>query len=1213
MLPKWLRALWGGLPVPKSDSRVVWHALCAESAPVLTAGLIEERASPVLIITPSLERAERWLAVLLRLGIPESRLLRVPPALTPIMEPTGVEREVLHERIRAMRALWRGEALCIIAPVSAALQRTMPPAQFEAECLRLGIAEPNTAESDLSDRSDLVIQIEPEALVRRLLEAGYEYEEPVRLPGHFARRGGIVDVFPMGAASPVRVEFFGDEIVSLRRFDPTSQRSISSLRSVLIPPAREVPMGNPVVAERVRAEWEAQIAEQPATLQPTLRENLEADLQPLAQGVPFDRLEIYLPWLVSERACLVDYLTLDALLILEEPLLLQMAWERLQEEVQQSLDSRASRGDLIPLKAELYLETPASLHARCPTLVLESGLPAVSDGSDMSDRSDLSDKPERVIVAVGTRSLETTRGRLPDLWNSLRRWHEAGYQIVIATDRPHQVKRALQEAALPWHGSDESDKSDKSDRFDEPEGLDACPLLLWRGNLGGGFVWEAQRFALITDAELFERNRLRLPPRRFNEGIPITSIMDLQPGDYVVHIHHGIGIFRGLTTLERDGARREYLLIEYAHPDRIFVPTDQLDRIQKYIAPDDKPPEIHRLNSQQWVRRVAQARRKAREVALELLRLYTTREKATRPPADPDTPWQEEMEASFPYIETPSQLQAIQEVKRDLESPHPMDRLLVGDVGFGKTEVALRAAFKAIMSGRQVALLCPTTVLAYQHWQTFLERFEPFGVQVELLSRLISPAEQKRILHGLKTGAVDMVIGTHRLLSRDVQFKNLGLVIIDEEQRFGVMQKERFKQLRGTVDVLSMSATPIPRTLYMALTEIRDMSLINDPPPGRLPIRTYLLPRTDWTIREAILRELQREGQVFYVVPRVQGIEQVAEHLKQLVPHARIAVAHGQMPAQQMESTVLAFYQHRYDVLVSTTIIENGLDMPNVNTLIVEGAERFGLAQLYQLRGRVGRSDRQAYAYFLFEAGKLGAKAEERLQALKEFSHLGSGFALALRDLEIRGAGNLLGEEQHGAMRMVGFELYQAMLREAIRQLRRASVPHDSRANLTEGGIETEQQEPLLEESLPPIQLPIDAYIPSDYIASEAQRLGYYKRIAGSRTRAELKDLVRELRDRYGALPTPLKNLLRLMEVRVVAHEVGVAMMLTEKGRLLVKFKPDRELKASWQLALQKQFPSLRTQPDELNLPLGKQPLETLLSALNTLKSLQETLQERRT
>ncbi len=717
------------------------------------------------------------------------------------------------------------------------------------------------------------------------------------------------------------------------------------------------------------------------------------------------------------------------------------------------------------------------------------------------------------------------------------------------------------------------------------------PIRLFRGNLGGGFVWDAQRFALITDAELFERSRLRLPPRRFNEGVPITSIMDLKPGDYVVHIYHGIGIFRGLTTLEREGATREYLLIEYAHPDKIFVPTDQLDRIQKYLGPDDKPPEIRRLNSSSWAKTVAQARKKAKEVAEELIQLYALREKATRPELGADTPWQAEMESAFPYIETPGQLKAIEETKRDLESPHPMDRLLVGDVGFGKTEVAIRTAFKVLMADRQVALLCPTTVLAYQHWQNFKERFEPFGARVELLSRLIPPAEQKRILHGLKTGAVDMVIGTHRLLSGDVQFKNLGLVIIDEEQRFGVMQKERFKKLRGTVDVLSMSATPIPRTLYMALTEIRDMSIITDPPPGRLPIRTFVMPYTDWTVREAILRELQRDGQVFYVVPHVQGIEHVAERLKKLVPHARTAIAHGQMAPSQMEAIVLDFYQRAYDILVCTTIIENGLDMPNVNTLIVENAERFGLGQLYQLRGRVGRSDRQAYAYFLFRAGQLGEKAEERLEALKEFSHLGSGFALAMRDLEIRGAGNLLGTEQHGAMRAVGFELYQAMLRDAIRHLRKGETSWS-----LESPIEVE---------LPPANLPVNAYIPNEYITDTAQRLGYYKRIAGSRTREELKSLVRELRDRYGELPLPLKNLLRTMEIRIMAHQAGAESLQYENGVLLIKFRPDRLLKARWQLGLMEQFRGIHTQPDEIRYKMGKHLLESALEVLKALLQMQ--------
>jgi transcription-repair coupling factor (superfamily II helicase) len=1154
MLPEWLIQVGSATPAPTHGDPTVWREACLESRPVLLASWLAEQSQPVVILTPSLARAEQWLAVLLRLGLPESRLLRLPSSLTPLLEPTGVEQETLHERLRAMHALYRGEAVCILTPIAAALQRTMPPALFEAELVRLRLPD-----AEPPDAHEWLTYIEPDALLRRLTEDGYEYQEPVRLPGHFARRGGIVDVFPMGAELPVRIEFWGDEIASLRLFEPATQRSIKQIRHAAIPPAREAPMGTPEVAERVRAEWEARIACQPAALQPTLRQNLEDDLRPLMQGAPFDRLELYLPWLLPARACLLDYLPASGWLVLDEPLMLNTAYDRALEELSQSLRSRAERGDIPPLQPDEYMEpfTRVEQHRACLLL----GDPMLAGGKPF---------PTTRQHELGTRALRTAGGTVADLWQRVYRWQQAGYKIVIATDRPTQVRKALQEASL--EGSVE----------------------LFQGNLGGGFVWDAEKFALLTDGELFESHRLRLPPRRFTEGVPITSIMDLQPGDYVVHIYHGVGVFRGLTTLERDGVKREYLLIEYAHPDRIFVPVDQLDRIQKYLAPDDKPPEIKRLNSLMWARTVARARQKAKEVAEELVRIYALREKATRPPYGEDAPWQAEMEAMFPYIETDGQMRAIGEVKADLESPHPMDRLLIGDVGFGKTEVALRAAFKAILAGRQVALMCPTTILAYQHYQTFKERFEPFGVQVALLSRLISPAEQKRILHGLKTGAVDMVIGTHRLLSDDVQFKNLGLVIIDEEQRFGVMQKEKFKKLRGTVDVLSMSATPIPRTLYMALTEIRDMSMITDPPPGRLPIRTVVAPYTDWMTREAILRELQRDGQVFYVVPRIQGITHVAARLQGLVPHARIAIAHGQMPARDVEETVLAFYNREYDVLVSTTIIENGLDMPNVNTLIVEGAERFGLGQLYQLRGRVGRSDRQAYAYFLYRAGKLTEKAEDRLQALREFSHLGSGFALAMRDLEIRGAGNLLGEEQHGAMRSVGLELYQAMLRDAIRRLRQGE---------THWSLDAPVEEELPDAS----KLPVHAYIPHEYIQDVAQRLGYYKRIAGSRTREELKSLVRELRDRYGELPTPLKNLIRLMEQRILAHALGVQSIGVEGKRLVLRFKPDRKLKARWQLALQQAIRGIRTQPDQISAPLGEHPLETLMQVLGELKACVET------
>ncbi|BCW95797.1 MAG: transcription-repair coupling factor [Fimbriimonadales bacterium] len=1153
MLPEWLTPLGAATPAPTHGTSTVWREACLESRPVLLAPWLVAQSQPVLILTPSLPRAEQWLAVLLRLGLPEHRLLRAPSSLTPLLEPTGVEQETLHERLHALHALYRGEAVCVIAPVAAALQRTMPPALFESELVRLRLPD-----AEPPDAHDWQAQIAPDALLRRLAEDGYEYQEPVRLPGRFARRGGIVDVFPMGAEMPVRIEFWGDEIASLRLFEPATQRSTRQIKHIALPPAREVPMGSEPVATRIRADWETRIARQPAVLQPTLRQNLEDDLRPLLQGAPFDRLELYLPWLLDARACLLDYLPDDGWLILDEPLMLNTACDRAVDELRQSLESRAARGDIPPLSPDEYLEPFERIERARASLLL--GDPIVAGGRPL---------PADHAHELGARALRTATGTVGELWQRVYRWHQAGYRIVVATDRPTQVRKALQEAAL--EGSVE----------------------LFQGNLGGGFVWDAQQFALLTDGELFENRRLRLPPRRFNEGVPIASIMDLQPGDYVVHLYHGVGVFRGLTTLERDGVKREYLLIEYAHPDRIFVPVDQLDRIQKYLAPDDKPPEVKRLNSMAWTRTVARARQKAKEVAEELVRIYALRERATRPPYGEDTPWQAEMEAMFPYLETEGQLRAIAEVKADLESPHPMDRLLIGDVGFGKTEVALRAAFKAIMAGRQVALLCPTTILAYQHYQTFKERFEPFGAQVALLSRLISPAEQKRILHGLKTGAVDMVIGTHRLLSSDVQFHNLGLVIIDEEQRFGVMQKERFKKLRGTVDVLSMSATPIPRTLYMALTEIRDMSMITDPPPGRLPIRTVVAPYTDWMAREAILRELQRDGQVFYVVPRIQGITHTAERLQKLVPHARIAVAHGQMPPQEVEATVLAFYNREYDVLVSTTIIENGLDMPNVNTLLVEGAERFGLGQLYQLRGRVGRSDRQAYAYFLYRAGKLTEKAEDRLQALREFSHLGSGFALAMRDLEIRGAGNLLGEEQHGAMRSVGLELYQAMLRDAIRRLRKGE---------TDWSLDSPVEEELPDAS----QLPIHAYIPHDYIQDVAQRLGYYKRIAGSRTREELKALVRELRDRYGELPLPLKSLIRLMEQRILAHALGVQRIGVEGKRLALRFKPERKLKARWQLALQQAVRGVRTQPDEISAPLGDHPLETLMLLLSELKACME-------
>lgn len=1165
----WLEALRSQLQLSLPTAHVEWGSLCHEAKPVLFASLLQDRTDPVLIVTHSLERAEAWMAILLRLGFPEGSVLRLPSGLTPLIEPTGIELEVRHERIGVLHRLLEGSSsldspLCVIAPVSAALQRTLPPDPFRLSTLQIEQGQQRGLEE----------------LLHALLRLGYEYQEPVRLPGQFARRGGIVDLFPLGAEWPVRVEFFGDEVESLRRFEPATQCSIQELEQVVVPPAREVPMGDEQTAEHVRQAWTERAQGMPQEAGKVALENLEADLKPLLQGEPFDRLELYLPWLLKERACALDYLPPSGYLILDEPSLITAGYEKAFGELRAAFQSRLERGDLVPLAPTDYLEPIERLSQPCKVLALAM-LETASPAAGIEPRPSEWWQP-RQRREIGARTLETYRGQLPALRSALADWVQQGFQIVIASDQPTRVGYLLREQGLRLP-------------LDEPAAESVSAVALFKGNLGGGFVIETGRFALLTDAELFNLQRLRLPARKFNEGVPITSIMDLKPGDYVVHIHYGIGIFRGLVTLEREGVVKEYLQIEYAPPDRLYVPVDQLDRVQKYLAPDDRPPEIKRLNSLTWAKAVATARKQAQQVARELVQLHALREKVQRTPCGADTPWQEEMESGFPYTETPTQLQAILEVKNDLMAPHPMDRLICGDVGFGKTEVAIRAAFKVILEGRQVAVLCPTTVLAFQHWQTFSERFAPYPIKVELLSRLLRPKEQRAVLQGLKTGGVDLVIGTHRLLSQDVKFHRLGLVIIDEEQRFGVMQKERFKQLRATVDVLSLSATPIPRTLYMALANIRDMSLITDPPPGRLPIRTYVQPYSDWLVQEAILRELQRSGQLFYVHNRVQALNSVACKLHQLVPQARIAVAHGQMPPAELEEIMLAFYRHEYDILVCTTIIENGLDLPNVNTLIVDHAEQFGLAQLYQLRGRVGRSDRQAYAYLLYRAGhKLSEATWNRLQALKEFSHLGSGFALALRDLEIRGAGNLLGTEQHGAMQLVGYELYQMILQEAIRQLRH-------------GERELQLQTPLQPE-LPPLELPLKAYLPQDYIPNDAQRLWYYKRLAGAREAKELDELRRELRDRYGALPAPALEALRVMQIRLQAAALGVEKITGDRYRVRILFRADHRLNASLQLALQRQFRGLKTRPDYLLILRPADPLEAIRSVLEAMRRCSSTV-----
>ncbi|RME40901.1 MAG: transcription-repair coupling factor, partial [Caldilineae bacterium] len=658
----------------------------------------------------------------------------------------------------------------------------------------------------------------------------------------------------------------------------------------------------------------------------------------------------------------------------------------------------------------------------------------------------------------------------------------------------------------------------------------------------------APLLTFLTDAELFG---VRKPQprrrRRVRRGItPETFFSDVKPGDYVVHIEHGIGVFQGLVKLALDGVEREYLEVHYSQGDKLYVPIHQADRLSRYIGADDTPPVLHRLGTSDWSKIKKRARAAVADIAAELLRLYAERQIVPGRAFGPDTDWQRELEAAFPYVETEDQLKAIAEVKADMERPRPMDRLICGDVGYGKTEVALRAAFKAVMDGAQVAILVPTTVLAQQHYNTFRERLAPYPVTVEMLSRFRTPAQTRRILEGLASGGVDIVIGTHRLLQRDVRFKDLGLLIVDEEQRFGVRHKERLRQLRANVDTLTLSATPIPRTLHMALSGVRDMSVIDTPPEERLPIKTTIAHADDTLIRTAILREFDRGGQVYFVHNRVMGIEQMANHIRRLVPEARVRVAHGQMPERQLERVMLDFAAGEFDVLVSTTIIESGLDIPNVNTILINRADRFGLAQLYQLRGRVGRAAVQSYAYLLVPPGhNLPDIARRRLDAIREASELGAGFQIAMRDLEIRGAGDLLGARQHGHIAAVGFDLYVRLLAQAVQE-RKEVVGAGETDTLT-----AEYLLPLEEDIQ--IHLPLPVYLPEDYLPEEHLRLRLYRRMANLNTLEEVESMGRELEDRFGALPEPVVNLMYQLKLKVLCRAAGVRYVSTEGGQVVIR------------------------------------------------------------
>ncbi len=1065
---------------------------------LLVAALQSKQKSSLLYIAPSASLAEQvWgdLQVLL----PNETVLFFPARENPLYGIAASSPELIAERQKTLYALGSGKRSLVVTSIDALLYHLPAPSVFSSQGLELSYGQ----------------RISLAELTRTLVQGGYERVQLVEHPGQFSQRGGILDIYGPGHDWPLRLEFFGDEIDLIKKFDLTSQRSLENIKSVLILPAQEniwPTAANEAGLERLRAALDKAVSAQP-TLASHLIDNVGEDLERLRAGLVFPGKERYLPFFLEHPWSLLDYLPPTAQVVIDEP---TKVWEQLEQDYGFFLDGFTdllAAGSLLPEHGKIAF-APEDILKRLPNgrtlfLALFPRRPAPWQ--------------IRQHLAFHTKAVQNFHGQSSHLRQEIARLQANEYRIVIMGGNAEQQKRVQE--YLQGEGLSPALAMTTGV---EPEIGD---IVLLEGELATGFEVPDARLAVFTADNILQR--LRSSKRAHlskAEGARLADYRDLTVGDFVVHVQHGIGQYLGIKTLEIDGLHRDYLQIKYAGEDRLYVPTDQIELLQKYVGAEGRMPKIYSLGGGDWQKVKARVKQSVQQMAKELLALYAARQESEGFSFPADNEWQEQMEARFPYQETGDQLRAIQAIKADLEATKPMDRLLCGDVGYGKTEVAVRAAFKAATAGKQVAVLVPTTILAEQHYATFSERAAGFPLEIGLLSRFRSPAENKETVKRLSQGLVDIVIGTHRLLQKDVKFFDLGLLIIDEEQRFGVQHKEGLKLLKENVDTLTLTATPIPRTLHMAMVGMRDMSVIETPPEDRFPVQTYVVEHNDELVRAAIRRELERQGQVYYVHNRVRSIRYAVDRLAKLVPEARIAYGHGRMGEERLERLMLDFVEGEYDVLVSTTIIESGLDIPNVNTMIVEDADKFGLAQLYQLRGRVGRSNRVAYAYFTYRPEKaLSEVAEKRLQAIKEFTELGAGFKIAMRDLEIRGAGNILGPEQHGFMVAVGFDLYCQLLEEAVREL--------------QGQVPAVKQEVELE-------LPIDAFIPDRYIRDGKQKIEMYKKIRAVSTLDDVADIEDEMLDRYGRMPECVCNLLLVARMRVLAQDFGIGKLLIKTGYL---------------------------------------------------------------
>lgn len=1010
----------------------------------------------------------------------------------------------------------------IIAPTRALMTRTIPRREFLAASRSL--------------RRGQVIPIDE--LLRAWLKLGYESVNTVIAPGQYARRGGILDVWPPAELQPLRLEFFGDEIDTMRRFDPATQRTYPGGSDgapvpdrILVTPAREYLLSDDTASQQPSS---ATSGENPAW---------QSDLNTAEPALANQEIsEFHIPLLHPTPASLIDYLPRGALILIDDLDALEESIAEVEEQAvktrRESIDSQILPEDYpIPYLTLDELQDSLTRYA-----VVELG-PSAS----LDETVEIEGQPpagEQLTLAERFEAGPRFGGRLKPAMDYLMERHLASEQIVVITRQCARLEEL-------W-----ADQRLERPTFARTEDL-IEPIFI-ESSLGEGWIFhtdQSRTLQLLTDGEIFGWRRPK-PRYRRGEHYPVASVdpeasyNDLRAGDWVVHVDHGVGRLTGLVRRSVDGIEREYLCVEYADEAQLFVPVHQVDRLTRYVGPDNRSPTPSRLGSAEWKSVKSHVKEAVQEVATDLLDLYAQRSVVQGYVFSKDSVWQQELETSFAYIETDDQMRVLGEVKRDMESPRPMDRLICGDVGYGKTEVALRAAFKAVNDSRQVAVLVPTTVLAQQHYYTFRERLAAFPVEVEMLSRFRSPQQQHAIIERLGSGAIDIIIGTHRLLSTDVTFKDLGLLVIDEEQRFGVTHKEALKKMRTEVDVLTLTATPIPRTLYMALSGVRDISTINTPPEERLPIVTHVGPYSPYLVRQALLRELERGGQVFFVHNRVQTIGAMLHHLEKLIPEARITVAHGQMAEHELSQRMEQFTNGEVDILLSTSIIESGLDIPNANTLIVDRADTFGLAQLYQLRGRVGRGAQRAYAYFFRHKRRPPTEdGRQRLDTIAENTQLGAGFSIAMRDLEIRGTGDILGTRQHGHIAAVGFHLYTRLLAEAVRRQRQGPQASEQGALDITALSAWQYQLPTAN-----VELPLPASIPADYVSDKQIRLGLYRRIADLRSQAEIETLHEEFKDRFGPPPEMVLNLLFQLQVKLLADKAGLASITAESNQLALRY-----------------------------------------------------------